>query len=66
MGRDNDIAITFPAISKGYVVIFIIVSGHVEVCCLLERMKHADSHVKLTVDVEGYRRIKDDAENKKL
>ncbi len=41
-------------------------SGHVEVCCLLERMKHADSHVKLTVDVEGYRRIKDDAENKKL
>ena len=35
------------------------VSGHVETCCLLERLLNAKDHVTFTLDMEDYYRIKD-------
>ena len=34
-------------------------SGHVETCCLLERLRNAKDHVTFTLDMEDYYRIKD-------
>ena len=33
--------------------------GHVETCCLLERLRNAKDHVTFTLDMEDYYRIKD-------
>ncbi|MBR1650752.1 MAG: class I SAM-dependent RNA methyltransferase [Lachnospiraceae bacterium] len=32
---------------------------HVEVCCLLERLRSAKEHIEITIDAEDYYRIKD-------
>ncbi len=32
---------------------------HVEVCCLLEKLKSAKEHIEITIDAEDYYRIKD-------
>ena len=32
---------------------------HVEVCCLLERLRSAKDHIEITIDAEDYYRIKD-------
>ena len=32
---------------------------HVEVCCLLERLRSAMDHIEITIDAEDYYRIKD-------
>ena len=34
-------------------------TGHVETCCLLERLRNAKDHVAFTLDMEDYYRIKD-------
>lgn len=34
-------------------------TGHVEVCCLLERLRSAKDHIEITIDAEDYYRIKD-------
>ena len=34
-------------------------SSHVEVCCLLERLRSAKEHIEITIDAEDYYRIKD-------
>ena len=39
-------------------------SGHVETCCMLERVRNAKDHVTFTLDMEDYYRIKDAEEDK--
>ena len=34
-------------------------TGHVETCCLLERLRSAKDHISFTLDMEDYYRIKD-------
>ncbi|MCR5481652.1 MAG: 23S rRNA (uracil(1939)-C(5))-methyltransferase RlmD [Clostridia bacterium] len=40
-------------------------TGHVETCCLLERLRNAKDHVTFTLDMEDYYRIKDAETDKK-
>ena len=35
------------------------VSGHVETCCLLERLRNAKDYIPLKLDMEEYYKIKD-------
>lgn len=39
------------------------VSGHVEVCCLLEQQKRAKDFIEIGIDAEEYYRIKDSEKN---
>ena len=39
--------------------------GHVETCCLLERLRNAKDYVTFTLDMEDYYRIKDAEADKK-
>ena len=32
---------------------------HVEVCCLLERLRSAKDHIEISIDADDYYRIKD-------
>ena len=40
-------------------------SGHVETCCLLERLRNAKEHITFTLDMEDYYQIKDAEADKK-
>ena len=40
-------------------------SGHVETCCVLERLRNAKDHISFTLDMEDYYRIKDVEAEKK-
>jgi hypothetical protein len=40
-------------------VIHTVVPSHVEVCCLLERLRSAKDHIEISIDADDYYRIKD-------
>ena len=54
----------FPITDK-MVDVFSVVSGHVENCCLLERLRNAKDYIPLKLDMEDYYKIKDAEEDKK-